>query len=185
MSGENPAREARMAYTWLFAIFIGLAVAYFTLPLEVVAFFLAPAIPGAIVAFMVGMIQSEQARKRSRMERGEGVIAKWTLNAAQWQEFERLNKGVITTPHIAAKRLEPPAPGVEVIFTEDAVYVDGDHYTMDRAWATNAVLSPSSIELAQGGLETHQPVCVPIPAGHYGDAERVASHFNAYVGKVW
>lgn len=193
MSAENPARASRQAYMALLAIVIGVGVAYLTLPIAVMVFFLPVAFPGAIIALAVGYVYSEEAKKRSKMERGEGVIARWRLNAAHWREFVRLNKDVIVIPRItAAQRFGPPAPagaepevgtGVEVIFAEDAVYVDGDFYTMDRTWGTTATLHhPSHIELAQGGLDSYCPICVPIPAGYDADAERVARHFSADAG---
>lgn len=176
---ENPARESRQAYLALSAIVIGFAVAFVTLPITVVAVLAPFGLVGVICTLAVGYIRAEEAQKRSKMERGEGIVAQWNLDAAHWQEFERLNKGVIVIPRIAAERLEPSSSGVKVVFAEDAVYVDGDCYTMDRTWTTTAMLNPSYIELAQSGLEYHTPICVPIPADFHGDAERVAHYFNS------
>jgi hypothetical protein len=188
MDDQNPARQSRQAFIALFAIVVGVAVAFLTLPIEMAVFFAPPGLVGAIMALAVGCIRFEQARNRSKMERGEGVVARWTLDGALWQEFVRLNERTITLPTIAAERSLTCASGVEVVFAPDAVYVDGHFYTMDRHWGTGAKVETAAqetsfIELAQGGLEDVTPIRVPIPPGRQSDAERVAHYFNSPPGK--
>jgi hypothetical protein len=73
------------------------------------------------------------------------------------------------------------SPAVEVVFAEDAIYIDGEYHTMDRDWNTIATFeSPYSyVELSQGGLETITPIRIPVPPEHIPDAERVVRYFNA------
>ncbi|MCW3054836.1 MAG: hypothetical protein JWN14_4006, partial [Chthonomonadales bacterium] len=111
--------------------------------------------------------------------RGEGVVARWSLDAALWQDFVGLNKGSLALPQIDGKRMASPDLSVEVVFAEDAIYVDGHYYTMDRNWRTAAKLEPSYIQLVQFGLEDLTPIRIPIPAGLQEDAERVAHHFDS------
>jgi hypothetical protein len=183
MDYRNPARGSKQAYLALVAVLVATAILYATLPLETFAFFAPPALIGALVALVVGIILGGQARDRSRMERGDGVVARWTLDAAQWREFVELNEGTITVPAPNSRQA-----GVEVVFAENAVYVDGEYYTMDRQWGTHAAMNPSRsgtvyIELSQGGLETYSPIRIPYPDRSHGSATRVVAYFNDPKGR--
>lgn len=183
MDYRNPARGSKQAYLALAAVLVVTAILYAKLPLEVFVFFAPPALVGAIVALAVGAILGGQARDRRRMERGEGVVARWTLDAAHWREFVKLNEGTVTIP-----TSKSPDTGVEVVFAENAVYVDGEFYTMDRSWGTHASMKPSTsgvvfIELGQSGLETYSPICIPVPDRSHGSATRVVAYFNDPAGR--
>jgi hypothetical protein len=173
MARENFGRASKINFIAFVLILIGAAVVYFVLPLNIAVFFAPFALIGAIGTLASGCVRAEQARKRSKMERGEGVVARWNLNTAEWQELVRLNAGTHTFPPLNSQ-------GAEVVFAEDAVYIDGDYHTMDRDWNTIATFgSPYTyIELSQGGLETITPVRIPVPPKHIPDAERVVRHFN-------
>jgi hypothetical protein len=181
MDNKDPARQSRQAYIALFSIIIGVALAFVALPVAVAAVLAPFGLVGAICALAVGSIRAGEARERARMERGEGVLARWTLDATLWQEFVRLNKGTIVLPRIDGKRSLSADFRVEVVFAEDAIYVDGDCYSMNRGWSTAATLEPAFIELVQGGQDYHTPMRIPIPPGSRSDAERIALHFNAPV----
>ena len=103
------------------------------------------------------------------MERGEGVVAKWTLDAAQGEELVRLNQGSITLP----------AGATEVVFAEDAVYIGGRYHMMDRVYRTTARLEGSYLELNNAASEFDTRIRIPVPPGCEGDAERVARHYNS------
>jgi hypothetical protein len=183
MDDQNPARGSRQAYLALAAVLIASAVAFRTLPLEIFAMLAPVALVASLVFLMVGIILGDQGRARARMERGEGVLARWTLDAALWQEFVRLNQGTVSVPAGGSSEA-----GVEVVFAHDAVYVAGDYYTMDRTWGTGATLEPSAsglvhIELAQGGLDSYCPLRIPIPPGRHDESARVLQHFNDPAGR--
>jgi hypothetical protein len=177
---EDPVRASRLNFTAFAAILIGAALIYFVLPLHIAVLFAPLALIGAIGTLASGAIRAEQARKRSKMERGEGVVAQWNLNASDWRELVRLNAGPLTFPPLSGEA-SASFQGVEVVFAEDAIYIDGDYHTMDRDWNTIATFeSPYTfVELSQGGLETITPIRIPVPPKHIPDAERVVRHFNS------
>jgi hypothetical protein len=179
MARENPARASRQAFFALFVIIVTAVVIFLTLPLNTAVVFAPFALVGVIGTVAVGCIRAEEARKRSKMERGEGVVAKWSLHGADWREFVKLNEGALAIPHRESETMAAFTP-VEVIFAEDAVYIDGEYHTMDRNWNTTATFeSPYTyVELTQGGLETITPLRIPVPPSSLMDAERVVRHFN-------
>jgi hypothetical protein len=178
MNDRNPARGSRRAYLALAAVLAASALAYLTLPLEVVAPLAPVAFAVALGSLMLGLVLGGQSRSRARMERGEGVVARWTLDPDEWQEMVRLNGGLVTIP-----KVPPTVSGGEVVFAQDAVYVAGAFHTMDRTYGTQARLQPSTpelvyIELAQAGLDIDTHLRIPIPPGRHEDAARVLEHFN-------
>jgi len=179
MSDQNPGKSSRRAYFAFFVIVIGVVVAFVVLPISTAAIILPFGIVGAIATLAMGYVNSTQAQTRASMERGENLVARWTLDAALWQDFVSLNKGTAAIPHIEANRLAASDLAVEVVFAEEAIFVDGDYYTMDRHWGTKATLEPSYIELLQYGLEDLTPLRIPIPAGLRQEAERVVTHFHS------
>lgn len=170
MDDRNPARGSKQAYLALAAVLVVTAILYAKLPLEVFVFFAPPALVGAIVALAVGAILGGQARDRSRMERGEGVVARWTLDAAHWREFVRLNEGTVTvsTP-------KPADSGVEVVFAENAVYVDGELHDgpfLGQARLNETVDVRIYVHRARAGS-----------ARSHGSATRVVAYFNDPTGR--
>jgi len=42
---------------------------------------------GAVMTLAMGYVNATQAQTRVSMERGENLVARWTLDAALWQDF--------------------------------------------------------------------------------------------------
>jgi hypothetical protein len=178
MAQQDPARQSRQAYVALLIIVAAVALSFVALPLAVAVGVSLVGLLGVIWALAMGSIRGDEARKRARMERGEGVIARWTLEGPLRQEFIRLNEATQPIARSVCDRTDPSGPGVEVVFAEDAVYFDGEYYTMDRKYTTKARLEEDTIVLSQAGLEFHDPITIPIPPGRHAEAEKILSHFN-------
>src|SRR5688572_21870867 len=83
---------------------------------------------GALYLACSGGMDLFEARRFGRLARGEGVIARWRLDAEAWHQrllerraLDYAQPGIGRSFHVM--RGDPPAAGVEIVVSEDAVFV--------------------------------------------------------------
>jgi hypothetical protein len=133
----------------------------------------------AVMGLLWALVALPYARSFARLRRGKGVFARWTVQSGQWQEFVELSRRNFDPkkmwPNQLNLRREPPASGVEVAVSDDAVLVGGDfHYmpftaavTIHESWIEFDHFNAGSV---RGGSH-HVVVRFPIAPG----AERIAA----------
>lgn len=89
------------------------------------------------------------ARAMATLERGDDLIARWTVDLSSWRAFvasdDRLAAARGALPNELSVRDEVPAAGAEVIVGRDAIEVDGSVHALPRRGAPE-VLSAALID---------------------------------------
>ena len=140
---------------------------------------------GGLIFGVFALQAHGEARTLDRLRRGEGVLARWTVDPARWGVFLEHARQLAAAPGAHASMLAlpstPPATGYEVTVSEEAIRVAEEFAPMRR---------DAMVSVAGAVLEFHQLVQVgrsvawwtyrvPIAAGAERDAERVAAHYAA------
>jgi hypothetical protein len=182
---SNLRQKSLRAFLAFFGVIGGMALVYFTLSSVVFAVLLAFALIAAPMTLGMGFVYAGQARKQAQMERGEGILARWTLDPGTWHAFEALNTSLdAQKPWLKPRRAfkgAVPASGVEVVFMDDTLFAAGEPCSLDRALSPTATLHASWIEFeltTSGEPETYM-LRVPFGPEAQSDAERIVRHFNA------
>ena len=196
LDSGRPRRHARIAFGAAFALLL-FAVAFVyrygadspESPGSLVwSVFWLVTIVGLLALLVWGGMNAHDAGHFARLERGEGVLARWTVDAETWrglaEERARLERG--TRQSSPATRQESPPSGIEVVVCEDAVYIGRDEWSpMFAAVGIRATLQGSWLILEWATDESDSLVRVPVAPTAHADAERVARHFNsAYEARV-
>ncbi len=88
----------------------------------------------AVAGFLWGLVAFPYARSFTRLQQGKGVLARWTISPAQWEEFVELSRRNFDPKKMWRNRLdlgrESPPSGVEVVVSDDAVLVGGNFHYM-------------------------------------------------------
>lgn len=78
------------------------------------------------------IVRSDEARRLTRLRAGEGVLARWTLDFAQWGEFRQRStewdKRKDLYPNDVDLSQTPGSAGIEIVITGDGVLV-GEQFT--------------------------------------------------------
>lgn len=140
----------------------------------------------AMFAAVVALIRVGDARRFARMARGEGVIARWTVDPRSWRAFVEMSRAMDRQENAEGNRLdltrEPPDLGVEVVVGDNAICVGGDFHSL----AKNATVSihPSWMEFRElvAGGETQTVAVVvrfPMAPGAEHHAQRIQDHYHS------
>lgn len=125
-------------------------------------------------------------RARARLDRGEGVIARWRVDLATWRAFVELDRrleverGPALRNRLALRR-PPTGADVAVTVTADSVDVDGDLHAVRKGTVrflgvTRLAGPPPCLEFAlchpatTDGVDVYRAVRFPIGAGTDGEA---------------
>ena len=137
--------------------------------------------------------RSLQAKRR--LARGEGLLARWRIDARDWREFleldrERNGESGRHANEFSARQ-EVPADGVEVLVGEEAIEIDGSVHRLPRHGTPEIVryefdesrVRPSVIEfdlVYAGGDSPDVQTCLrfPVPAGAQAQARRIVAHYG-------
>jgi len=161
--------------------------------------FEAPPAPGSILPLVVativaivaifllveGGMAAFEARRFERLERGEGVIARWTLDADAWRERLRERRVLDALPGALQTAPDLPdeisTPSIAIVVSDDAVSYGTEAWQAYHAdWCIQASLDGLWLTLDWPAEETQTHVCrIPVAAGAEADAERVVRHFAA------
>ena len=136
-------------------------------------------------------------RAQARLERGEGVIARWRLSLEQWSAFRELSpkfdaeRGASLRNRLSLRRA-PTGPDVAITVTTDAVDIDGDFHPLlkgIRPFRDVVLLPgpPACLEFAlcypagMDGTDAYVSLRFPIGTGPEGDAlaRQVMAHYLA------
>jgi hypothetical protein len=203
---RNPERWRNIAAAWFFAgPFLVLA-----------AFALPPALAGdglrgtlfclgamGIVFGGFGALDYYRTlRAKRRLARGEGLLARWRIDAEYWREFLELdrqrNAEAGRRPNEFSPREQVPASGVEILVGEEAIEIDGSVHRLPRHGTPQILrrefdesrVRPSVIEfeLVHGDAGTgdepgHTCLRFPVPAGAQQEARRIVDHYGQPGGR--
>ena len=132
------------------------------------------------------------ARAMNRIQRGEGVIARWTVSETIWRDFIKLNTRLTEEqgfywPNIGHIFESVPSNGIEVVVSDRAVCVGDDIQLLSGAssgisWADGP---PPYMEFrgsyySKSGLH-RWALRFPTVPGAEGEAARVRSHFTPQI----
>ena len=199
---RNPQRSRNIGLAF-FASGIVVMIVHFLLPKEAAQNDLLKVIlvlywPNAIL-FGAGsaFFSHLKVRAQNSLLRGEGVLARWRVDAATWSAFieanGRLNQQPGTVVSELAIRKDVPADGIEVIVGKDSVQIDGSIHSLPLRGTpeiTHAALEngrpwPAYVELGlyypaggENGTEVRTALRFPVAASAERDAESVVRHYN-------
>lgn len=148
------------------------------------------------------MLSHRSARAQEALLRGEGILARWCVDAATWRAFVEVNGKLNWAPDGLLNELsivdEAPDGGIEVIVGKEAVQVGGSIHSLPLRGTpeiTGAVLDigrygPSFIEFQlfyPGGghgasgvpqAPVRRALRVPVAANAQREAKAVIAHYN-------
>lgn len=149
----------------------------------------------APIAFIYVLIKAVDTRRLDRLLRGDGVIARWQVDAASWQAFVRNEETHDLQPGRRANLLsyrDMPASGdVEIIVGRDALLIGGEFHAMSRRGLANLYGphwlpgSPACIQFdltafVSGGTHAMRWVLrFPVARGAEHQARQVIAHFQS------
>lgn len=147
---------------------------------------------GAALGLVYAFLSQLELGRWKRLDRGEGVIARWSVPPETWRDFLALNSRLNEAPkalscNIAAR----PGPDgtVEVVIAETALRIGGDFHSFPRKGAVQAA-GPYLVPGPPPCLEFHLTTFTndhsrkvqwalraPIPPGAEPQAQLVAAAF--------
>ncbi len=182
LTGSNPARRRNLALAVLAVALVAIFLAVALLngkrdgPLPWVLGIVGTV---AVYALVGALVWHGDARRFSRMQRGEGVLATWTVSATEWNRFLELNQRLDREGKGGANCLDltaPPDKGVEVVVSDNAIYVGGEFHSIEKN--ATVVVNATYMEFRQvianpNGSDYRHLFRFPIAAGAQPQAERV------------
>jgi hypothetical protein len=182
---SNAKAKSLIAFLIGALIASGTAASYFMLPGTVFAVILVVGILGTPAAISYGSMFISEAKTTAKLERGEGILARWTVDTATWEAFKVASKARDKETGWAARKLgfrgDTPPSGIEVVFLEDSVFVGGKIEWIVLEKHPYATLGSNWLEIETEGYENYEKsiLRVPVPPNAHADAQRIADHFNA------
>ncbi len=139
-----------------------------------------------VMIFLIveGGVCAHEAGYLGRVERGTGVLARWTLDAKSWREIWELRRALDqqpgtlkTSPVMPA---EAPPGGVEIIISEDCVCIGPEFWQpVPAIFIARARLSYYWLEIdLPSDDEVMHLLRVPVPHPAREQAEKVVRHFS-------
>ena len=180
-------RRARLALAGIAASIAGAAAALFHAERMPAWLGVGLAFVALVACFFVfiptAIMDTYEARRRERLARGEGVLARWTVDADTWRRTgERCL--LAGTGRDALRNsitaYDAPPEGVEVAVLENALFVGDVLHGLEPSHGLTVTVEDGWI-----GFEAwHQEgdnwmLRVPIARGAEADAQRAAAHFQA------
>ncbi len=138
-----------------------------------------------LILTTLGLMRHRDARRLDRMRRGEGVLARWTVDQGRWLLYLDHCRRLAAQPGARRNMLALPARlpvvGYHVTVSDDAIRLEDEFEPMR---------GDAEVRVAGAVLEFRQLVPVgrrmewrsyqlPVGAGAERDAERVAAHYAA------
>ena len=121
-----------------------------------------------------------------RMQRNEGVLARWQINAARWKTFTEHCQTITHGSNALSNSVEVPSayPGrdIEVVISNNAICLDGDFHPI-KASAKVRRHGPvlEIFQEVQAGKTSTRPVAyrLPTPESADPDVERIIQNYAA------
>ena len=138
---------------------------------------------GMIVLGVIGGMEAFEAQRFGRLARGEGVIARWTIDAQAWRQRVAERRLLDAQPGVRPTSfiIDPDAPAgdVEIVVSNDAVFVGPDAMQpLFEEFGIGAHVQDSWLEFDWDDNDSGFVVRVPIAPG----AEAVAGMVVLYFG---
>lgn len=93
------------------------------------------------IAFVFTLIKAVDTWRFDRLLRGQGIVARWRIDASSWQAFVRneevLDQQPDRRPNLLSYRDVPAANSVEVIVGQDALLIGGEFHAMSKRGMAN------------------------------------------------
>jgi hypothetical protein len=195
---RHPAKERNIEAMIAVVAFASLAIAL-ALPSQARngALELALGVGGLVVGITAGVMavvaHFRDVRPYRRMQRGEGVLARWLINATHWKIFTEHCNAITHGSNALSNSINVPAkyPGreIEVIISDNAVCLEDDFHTI-KASAKVRRHGPvlEIFQQVQAGKTSTRPVAyrLPIPESADSEVERIVRHYaaaNITIGK--
>jgi hypothetical protein len=129
-----------------------------------------------------------EGRRRERLARGEGVLARWTVDPETWRRTgERcLQAGAQRdAPRNSIVAYDqPPAGGMEVAVLDNAIFVGDEFHALEPDHGITVRVEDGWIGFDPWHQEgDNWMVRVPIARGAEAQAQRVAAHFQAAMAR--
>lgn len=153
---------------------------------------------GVMFGVVGGWMAHRAARAQAALERGDAVLARWRVEAADWQAFLAADAALATglVNELSAPD-EIPADGIEVVVGEDAIDIGGSVHVLPRHGAPEVLeatlrdgrgTGPDIAELrlrhppsprSSGGTTpaTLTRLAFPVGRGAWRDARRAIGHY--------
>jgi hypothetical protein len=138
----------------------------------------------ACIIFLVwGGVSLYEANQFARMESGEGVIARWTVDPDSWRNYLTLRRTLEAQlkalPNYPKLPDEAQSKGIEVVICQRDLFVDFEVWPISVQNA-RLVLSESLLEIEHYSEDGNTYITsLPVPLSTQRVAERVVQHFNA------
>jgi hypothetical protein len=147
----------------------------------------------APLALMAALFTQVNVRRRNRIMRGEGVIARWRIDAQRWKDFVTIDAQYTAQDPRFRNDFsilpKPSEPEPEIIVIADAIQLDGDLHRVPRDGFPSIVQidwldsypACLNFQMAHGGGEGqihYFSLRFPIAPGAETDARRVVEHFS-------
>lgn len=82
------------------------------------------------------LIRWDEAKRRSRLSAGKGVIARWTIDPARWEWFrghsDEWDKREGVRPNDADLKQTPGPTGIEIVVTNDGILIGDDFRPLEK-----------------------------------------------------
>lgn len=155
---------------------------------------------GTALAFGIvgGWMAHRAARAQAALARGDAVLARWRVDAADWRAFLEADGAAADAGELANELAagEPPDGGIEIVVGEEAIDVGGSVHVLPRHGAPEVLEAtlrdggggPDIAELrlrhppsprSGGGMSpaTYTRLAFPIGRGAWRDARRAIGHY--------
>ncbi|MEO7252304.1 MAG: hypothetical protein ABIW30_06835 [Arenimonas sp.] len=153
----------------------------------------------ALMAIVFGgiaaLVWQPAVKAKRRMDRGEGLIARWRVEAPEWREFLAWDREQVASGERAlnffSPRKEVSPHGVEILVADDAIQIDGSTHALPRHGTPQVTHSeldeararPSVLELglsfpASESGPAFTRLCFPVARGKEQEARAVVGYFR-------
>src|SRR5688500_18228147 len=86
---------------------------------------------GVMFGVVGGWMAHRAARAQAALERGDAVLSRWRVEAADWQAFLAADAAMGPVNELSVPD-EIPADGIEVVIGEDAIDIGGSVHVLPR-----------------------------------------------------
>ena len=139
---------------------------------------------GGIFLACMGGMELFEARRFDRMARGDGVIARWHVEAEAWHQrmverraLDHARPELRGSFHVMQG--DPPPAGVDIVVSEDAVFVGPEAmHPLFKEFGNQARVQDGWLELTSRADDSDFVLRLPVAPGAEAEAEKVVRYFR-------
>lgn len=139
---------------------------------------------GTVIGSLWFFMMRAEAKRHARLKAGIGILARWTISPARWEEFRGQSQGWDQRPGVRPNVLNlaqtPPAAGIEIVVTGDGLLVGEEFQSLPRNVQIRS--GPGWLEFYQVIAKTDGPdlhLVFRVPPGEAAE-QQVAEIKRAY-----